>query len=160
MTRRVVVHQGSNRADQTVLIKDGCPSSATRHNLAVASFSTALQGTGITENNNMCPKKAVLTVAALMSCAAVNSGEAQTVPIPNPPTSDGISSARPAPGEARSEPWTPEKMRQAEPMPLPKVDPDAVRAAGARAGQSGLRSLEAQPHGMTDSHPPSPPSRP
>src|SRR5690349_813165 len=104
----------------------------------------------------MCAKT-LLTVAALMSCATVNSGEAQNLPIPNPPTSEGISSARPAPGEARSQPWTAQKMRQAEPMPLPKVDPDAVRAAGAAAAQSGVRSLEAQSHGMTDSHPPSRP---
>jgi hypothetical protein len=67
---------------------------------------------------------------------------------------DGISSARPDPGEGRSGALTPEMVRRGQPMPLPRVDPDAVRAAARAEQQSGVRS--SGPH-VEGSSPPSGP---
>lgn len=48
------------------------------------------------------------------------------------PDPEGFSSIRPGPSEGKPSDWTPAKVRQAQPVPLPEADPEAVKAAARR----------------------------
>jgi hypothetical protein len=102
--------------------------------------------------------KTIFAVTALISAwLPGHFASAQTQPAPMGPAPEGFSSARPGPGEEKSETWTDTKMRQARQLPLPEVDPDAVRDAARTMGQLGARIMGVQAPGSTDPYvPPDP----
>ncbi len=94
----------------------------------------------------------VVLAAAVLTLTGFG-GAASAQPTLQGPTGgdEGLSSARAAPGgEGRSSELTPEMIRRARPLPLPVVDPDAVRAQGRAEAQSGARSSKLHVEGSTD----------
>jgi hypothetical protein len=85
---------------------------------------------------------APLAAATLIIVQANAQGRAQERDRGTGPES--ISSARASPGEARALIWTPAQMAAAEPVPVPVVDPQGVRAAFA------ARRLAGGPSGATE----------
>jgi len=85
-------------------------------------------------------QKIILAAVALItgSLAAV-AANAQTQPRPADQGPEGLSSARPESGVGKSDRWTADMMRRAEPMPLPKVDPEAVLAEARRQARERKR---------------------
>src|SRR5262249_54948592 len=88
---------------------------------------------GIRSGASMRLQKIILAAVALITGSlAATAANAQAQPRPSDQGPEGLSSARPEAGAGKSSAWTADKMRRAEPMPLPKVDPDAVLAEARR----------------------------
>jgi hypothetical protein len=74
--------------------------------------------------------KVILLVAISATFCICAAADAQ--PAPRELGFEGISSARPALHEGGPGTWTVRQMHQAQRAPLPKFDPDAVRAAARK----------------------------
>src|SRR5262245_22526431 len=103
---------------------------------------------GIRSGASMRLQKVILAAVALMSGSlAASAANAQAQPRPGDQGPEGLSSARPEAGAGKADVWTAEKMRRAEPVPLPKVDPEAVLAEARRQARERKNGRDPQ-----DSH--------
>jgi hypothetical protein len=71
--------------------------------------------------------KAMLSIMTAATCCICTA--AYTQPAPSELGPEALSSVRPSHGEEGPSIWTAAKMHQAQPVPLPKIDPEALSAA-------------------------------
>jgi hypothetical protein len=69
------------------------------------------------------------TAAVIAAAAMIMAGHLSAQPLSSGDDPEGISSIRVEPSQGRSSVWTETAIRNARPVPLPKADPQEVRAA-------------------------------
>jgi hypothetical protein len=95
-------------------------------------------------------RRAAHRTAVMAAVAVTIVGHARAQSLPSGDDPEKITSVRVGPGQGRSSVWTETAIRNAQPVPLPKVDPQEVRAAFRLRRPGPATSGATDPSGPTE----------